>query len=111
MKKYVPGLLAIMLAVTLCAAQRINSSKNVIRPHGDKKGMTFYWYRVNNVGVITSSSSIMFGGVPKDYPYADTHDGCNGFIFDCLRGYSEPILEWWFPYTGTGEITTERDEP
>lgn len=67
---------------------------------------SYYWYRVNSSGQITSSS-IQFGGIKRTQAEADANDMCNGIGQDCLRGFE--IQPTSFPNSLPGDAVTTKN--
>ena len=96
MKKYVLGLVAIVLAIGFSA---FTAKKK--QPADD----VYYFYIVDSNGIIPSGSSVQFGGT-KTLAYADANDGCSGSVNDCLRGFlTQPSL----PTSDPGDVRTKKN--
>jgi hypothetical protein len=87
MKKYLLGIFAIVIAVSLSAftssAKHSASSKTLDG---------FYWYMVDDASGLAKVSSPAFGGAQATQTFADTHSPCDaGSTRDCIRGYSSQL--------------------
>lgn len=96
MKKYLLGIIAIVLAAGL--------SSFTADPKHDSDDV-YYFYIVNSNGVIPEGASVQFGGTVS-LAYADLNDGCSGSGNDCMRGFlTQPSL----PTSASGNVQTTKN--
>jgi hypothetical protein len=87
MKKYLLGIFAIVIAVSLSAF-----TSNAKHSKASKSFSGFYWYMVDNTTNLAKVSSPAFGGAQTTQSYADTHSPCDpGTTRDCIRGYNAQL--------------------
>jgi len=100
MKKYVLGLFAVVVAISLSAFTNKSEKKTT-------KLTDYYWYVVdyssNPSGEVPAGATPVFGGVKKTQAFAQANDGCEDIDqLHCLRGFiSQPGL----PTTSFDEST------
>lgn len=105
MKKYLLGIVAIVLAIGLSAFGTSHQAND--------KGLTSYvWYLTTYnddfpSGAILSSGDVRFGGAMQTQTYADANDGCSGTVKHCFRGYPNSLSS--FPSTAAPASTTTKN--
>jgi hypothetical protein len=87
MKKYLLGVIAILIGVGLSAFT--NQTKHT---KSSKSFDSFYWYFVDDVSTDSKASSPAFGGALTTQSDAETHTPCDvGSNRDCIRGYTSQL--------------------
>lgn len=103
MKKYATSCTAIVLALLLTAAPTTSADRSF-----NKKQdlVVYYWYMVNEFGEM-GVNSLQFGGQPRTIWYAENNDGCWGYMFECMRGFFEPLQ--YLPSYEYSDLVTTRN--
>ncbi|MFY7839208.1 MAG: hypothetical protein ACOVP7_02980 [Lacibacter sp.] len=93
MKKYLLGIIAVVAAIGFSSFTTKDK-----QPADD----IYYFYVVDDNGVIPAGSSVQFGG-QVTLSYANANDGCTGSTNHCMRGFlSQPSL----PTAQSGDVQT-----
>lgn len=106
MKKYMTGIVAIMLGILL--AFGTSAFKNSNNNYNNIKADTeYYWYEVNSSGQIVSGSEA-YDGVKVDMQFAEDNLPCvPGTVSDCVRGFSSQLTQ--FPTSAPGIVSIKKN--
>ncbi|HEY5463212.1 MAG TPA: hypothetical protein VIJ95_08145 [Hanamia sp.] len=106
MKKYLTGIVAIMLGMLL--AFGTSAFKGNKKHHNNIKADTeYYWYDVNSSGQIVAGSEA-YDGNKEDMVYANDNLPCTpGTVADCVRGFNSQLTQ--FPTSSPGVVSIKRN--